>query len=151
MGKMIKPLIKTCEHNCAAYILFNITALLAMVMVTEVAVVCGENNVHITAYQLSGVIPQAFMLACGPFLNYITYLEPIPKHWKIVKLIIIGVLFAVSITMTETYGLQLLAAKYGSAKSEMLLLPIFFYTNLVIGIMNQFGILEWRKLRNDEE
>ena len=89
--------------NVLEYIVFNLLALLAMMFVAEPFASCGTEGTIIYVYQMVGYIPQSLMVAVAPFLNYITYLEPIPDKWKAVKLIVIGVLFTVGMVTTVQF------------------------------------------------
>jgi len=122
--------------NVLEYIVFNISALLAIMFVTEPFAICGDEGTIVRAYQMSGYIPQALMLAASPLLNYITYIEPIPGKWKMMKLAAIGTLFTVSMVTTVKFGTPILESAHGSAEIKLLILPIMYYCNLAAGLMS---------------
>ena len=122
--------------NVLEYMVFNLSALLAMMLIAEPFAICGDEGAIVRAYQMTGYIPQALMMAAAPFLNYITHLELIPDKWKAVKMVVIGLLFTVSMITAVKYGIPILEAEYGTAERKLLILPIMFYCNLAIGLMN---------------
>ena len=136
----------SCGQNRMGYILYNIVALISLLMATDLFAVCGAGDTCVMAFQMIKYLPQAMMMLIGPILTYITYLEPIPVKWKVIKFLIIGVLFTISMLTTLKFGLPILEEVYGgSVQTKLLLLPITFYLNLAVGILTQIGILKWEK------
>ena len=138
-------------HNGGEYLLFNISALICMLMVTETFAVCGPGAVDIPVYQMVQYIPQGIFLVLGPFLSYLTYLEPIPENWKIAKFSIIGILFTVSMLTTVEFGIPVLEAEFGSADKQMIIFPMLFYCRIAIALMNLIGHKKKGVNTNDEE
>lgn len=118
------------------YMLFNISSLVTILMITEPFVICGPEEIVVTAFQTVQYVPQAIMLIAGPFFIAITYVEQIPSEWKAIKFGFIGLLFTVSLVISIHYGIPVLEEIFGEVKKQMVLLPIMFYLNLAVGIMS---------------
>ena len=118
------------------YMLFNISSLVTLLMITEPFAICGSEETIVTALQLVQYLPQAIMLVAGPFLICLTYAERIPCKWKAVKFCFIGMLFTVSLVTSTHHGIPVLEEAFGSAEKQLILLPVMFYFSIAVGIMS---------------
>ena len=148
--ELIMKLQDQKTSNVLEYMVFNLSALLAIMLIAEPFAICGDEGTIVRTYQMAGYIPQALMMAVAPFLNYISYIEPIPAKWKAMKLAAVGVLFTVSMITAVKFGVPLLEAKYGSADVKLLIFPIIYYCNLAMGLMNLTRKKEEGEEKDDE-
>ena len=130
------------------YIVHTGLAMLSIIMLVDVAMICGSEKIIIPVYGLVEYVPQAIIMVIAPFACYTTYFEPIPKRWKLKKYIIIGILFTISMVMTIDLSIPILTNLYGSVDLKILLYPIIFYSSLGFDLLKVY--LGENKIQHNE-
>lgn len=137
--ELIMKLQEPKTTNFLGHSVISISALVAMLMLTDTFAICGPEETAVLLYQMVGHLPQAIFMVLGPFLTYMVCMEPVPAKWRAVKLVIIGILFTVSMAITVKYGKPVLVSEFGSAEIELLAFPMLFYCQLIVSLMNMPG------------
>ena len=136
-------------QNGIGYALYNMVAIISLLMITDTFAVYGPEDTSIMACQMVKYVPQAIFMVAAPMLCYATYHEIIPKKWKIIKFLLIGVLFTISLIITVKFGLSILEGEHDSVEIKLMLLPMTFYTQLTVGILNQYDVFRWERMNID--
>lgn len=125
------------SHEFTIYFEFYISSLMTIVMLTEVTIRYGAGETLIYVFQLPDYIPQAIFIPIAPFLNLFIFQERTSRKRKIIKYIVVIVLFTASLLVTLTVLIPQLAELYGTAELFSYAYPIWFYMNAAVAIIGE--------------